>query len=76
MGVRPDSPQVIEQTLLQLREQQSDGGLSVHADDALAGPQSRVSHIFILVRESLEDKTKRRRVSDPILSAPKKTFSH
>ncbi len=53
----PDPPEVIKQALLQLRQQQSDGRLGVHADDALAGTQGRVSHILVLIGQSLNTHT-------------------
>lgn len=49
----PDPPEVVKQALLQLWQQQSDGGLGVHADDALARAQGRVSHILVLIGQSL-----------------------
>lgn len=52
----PDSPEVIKQTLFQLREQQSDCRLCIHTDDSLSCPQSCVSHIFIFICQSLEER--------------------
>lgn len=54
MYVVPDPPEIIKQTLLQLWQQESDGGLGVHADDTLTCTQSRVSHVLVLVGQSLE----------------------
>lgn len=56
---QPDSPQVIKQALFQLRKQQRDGGLSIHADDSLTGTECCVSHVLVLIGQSLMDKTER-----------------
>ena len=56
----PDPPEVIEEPLLQLGQEQSDGRLSVHADDALARSQRRVTDILVLISQGLQGATKTR----------------
>lgn len=68
---RPDSPQVVKQALFQLRKQQRDGGLCIHADDSLASTQRRVSHILILISQSLLDDRKRTRAMFQLLEPTK-----
>lgn len=49
----PDSPEVIEEALLQLGQQQGDGRLRVHGDETLARAQGGITHKLVLDSEGL-----------------------
>lgn len=45
-GRESDAPVVVKQAALQFWQQELDGRVGVHADDALTSTQRRVSHIL------------------------------